>query len=45
VQGDLLSVVVRNWSAEAQGRLENRRDLQVEVYALGLEEIFLELHK
>jgi ABC-2 type transport system ATP-binding protein len=45
VQGDLLSVVVRNWSAEAQGRLENRRDLQVEVHALGLEEIFLELHK
>ena len=43
--GNFLTLVVRDWSREAQVRLESLADVEVEVQALALEEIFLELHR
>jgi hypothetical protein len=36
---------VRDWTAEAQEALEKSASVQVELETLGLEEIFVELHK
>jgi ABC-2 type transport system ATP-binding protein len=43
--GAFATAVVRDWSAEAQEALEKGASVQVEVEALGLEEIFVELHR
>jgi ABC-2 type transport system ATP-binding protein len=44
-EGQFATAVVRGWSSEIQAGLEARAPLEVEVHPLGLEEIFLELHK
>ena len=43
--GLFATAVVRDWTQAAQGELERKISGQVEVEALGLEEIFLELHR
>jgi ABC-2 type transport system ATP-binding protein len=43
--GAFATAVVRDWTAEAQEALEESASVQVEVETLGLEEIFLELHR
>lgn len=43
--GSFATAVVRDWTPEAQEALEKSASVQVEVEALGLEEIFLELHR
>jgi ABC-2 type transport system ATP-binding protein len=43
--GNFATAVVRDWSPEAQRSLADHGSIQVEVEALGLEEIFLELHR
>jgi ABC-2 type transport system ATP-binding protein len=43
--GAFATAVVRDWTPEAQQALEQGASVQVEVEALGLEEIFLELHR
>jgi ABC-2 type transport system ATP-binding protein len=43
--GTFATAVVRDWTPEAQRAVENQGPLQVEVEPLGLEEIFLELHR
>jgi ABC-2 type transport system ATP-binding protein len=44
-EGNFATAVVRDWTPERQLALEARGALSVEVEALGLEEIFLELHR
>jgi ABC-2 type transport system ATP-binding protein len=43
--GAFATAVVRDWTAEAQDALEKGASVQVEVETLGLEEIFVELHR
>ena len=43
--GTYASAVVRDWNPEALETLERELNSQIEVEALGLEEIFLELHR
>jgi ABC-2 type transport system ATP-binding protein len=43
--GAFTTAVVRDWTEEAQVALEKRASVQIEVEPLGLEEIFLELHR
>jgi ABC-2 type transport system ATP-binding protein len=43
--GAFATAVVRDWTHEAQQALEESASVQIETEALGLEEIFLELHK
>jgi len=43
--GAFATAVVRDWTSEAQAALEKDAAVQVEVEMLGLEEIFVELHK
>ena len=43
--GAFATAVVRDWTPEAQEVLENSAGVQIEVETLGLEEIFLELHR
>jgi len=43
--GAFATAVVRDWTPEAQEALEKSASVQVEVEALGLEEIFVELHR
>ena len=44
-EGAFATAVVRNWAPEAQEVLEKGASVRIEVEALGLEEIFLELHR
>lgn len=44
-QGNSLTAVVRDWTPETRQAFEARYSVSVEVEALGLEEIFLELHR
>jgi ABC-2 type transport system ATP-binding protein len=44
-EGNFATAVVRDWTAERQRPLEGQGAVSVEVEALGLEEIFLELHR
>lgn len=44
-EGSFATAVVRDWTPERQHALEARAGLSFEVEALGLEEIFLELHR
>jgi ABC-2 type transport system ATP-binding protein len=44
-EGNFLTLVLRDWSAESQARLDSLAGVDVQVQALGLEEIFLELHR
>lgn len=44
-QDNFLTAVVRDWSQAARESLLARAGLEIEVEALGLEEIFLELHR
>ena len=43
--GAFATAVVRDWAPEAQMALEKSASVQVEVETLGLEEIFVELHR
>ena len=43
--GGFLTAVVRGWTPEVQARLQSGRPVEIEAQALGLEEIFLELHR
>ena len=43
--GAFATAVVRDWTPEAQEALERTASLQIEVEPLGLEEIFVELHR
>jgi ABC-2 type transport system ATP-binding protein len=43
--GAFATAVVRDWTADAQETLEKDASAQVEVETLGLEEIFVELHR
>jgi ABC-2 type transport system ATP-binding protein len=43
--GAFATAVVRDWTPEAQEMLETSASVQIEVEALGLEEIFVELHR
>ena len=43
--GAFATAVVRDWTPEAQEALETSASVQVEVETLGLEEIFVELHR
>jgi ABC-2 type transport system ATP-binding protein len=43
--GAFATAVVRDWTREAQRSLESAASAEVEVESLGLEEIFLELHR
>jgi len=43
--GAFATAVVRDWTPEAQEALEKGASVQVDVEALGLEEIFVELHR
>jgi hypothetical protein len=43
--GAFAIAVVRDWTSEAHVALERSSSVQIEVEALGLEEIFLELHR
>ena len=44
-RGAFATAVVRDWTPEVQQSLENSAAVQIEVESLGLEEIFLELHR
>ncbi len=44
-EGSFATAVVRDWTAERQRALEEPGTVSVEAEALGLEEIFLELHR
>jgi ABC-2 type transport system ATP-binding protein len=44
-EGAFATAVVRDWSPEAQTALESQASVQIDVEPLGLEEIFLELHR
>lgn len=44
-EGAFAVAVVRDWDPEIQKRLEQEFSVQIEVESLGLEEIFLELHR
>jgi len=44
-EGAFATAVVRDWSPAAQDALEKSASAQIEVEALGLEEIFVELHR
>jgi ABC-2 type transport system ATP-binding protein len=44
-EGSFATAVVRDWTREAQRSLEELASVNVETEALGLEEIFLELHR
>ena len=43
--GAFATAVVRDWTPEAQDAVEKSASVQIEVETLGLEEIFVELHK
>jgi ABC-2 type transport system ATP-binding protein len=43
--GGFATAVVRDWTPEAQEELEKSASVQIEVESLGLEEIFVELHR
>jgi ABC-2 type transport system ATP-binding protein len=43
--GAFATAVVRDWTPEAQVSLETSASMQIEVETLGLEEIFVELHR
>jgi len=43
--GAFATAVVRDWAPEAQEALETSASVQIEVETLGLEEIFVELHR
>ncbi|HVQ12451.1 MAG TPA: ABC transporter ATP-binding protein [Vicinamibacterales bacterium] len=43
--GAFATAVVRDWNAEAQAALESSASVQIAVETLGLEEIFVELHR
>jgi len=43
--GAFATAVVRDWTPEAQETLEKNASVQIEVETLGLEEIFVELHR
>ena len=43
--GAFATAVVRDWAPEAQEALEKSASVQIEVETLGLEEIFVELHR
>ena len=43
--GAFVTAVVRDWTPEAQEKVEKSASVQVEVETLGLEEIFIELHR
>jgi len=43
--GAFATAVVRDWTPEVQDALEKSASVQIEVEALGLEEIFVELHR
>lgn len=43
--GAFATAVVRDWTAEAQESLEKSASVQIEVETLGLEEVFVELHR
>jgi len=43
--GAFATAVVRDWAPEAQEALEKSASVQIEVESLGLEEIFVELHR
>jgi ABC-2 type transport system ATP-binding protein len=43
--GAFATAVVRDWTPEAQEQLEKSASVQVELETLGLEEIFVELHR
>jgi ABC-2 type transport system ATP-binding protein len=43
--GAFATAVVRDWTPEAQETLERNASVQIEVETLGLEEIFVELHR
>ena len=43
--GAFATAVVRDWTPEAQEALEKSASVQIEVETLGLEEIFVELHR
>ncbi|HEY6123582.1 MAG TPA: ABC transporter ATP-binding protein [Steroidobacteraceae bacterium] len=44
-EGAFATAVVRDWTPEAQDALEKSASVQIEVETLGLEEIFVELHR
>jgi hypothetical protein len=44
-EGAFVTAVVRDWTQESQEALENQASVQIDVEPLGLEEIFLELHR
>jgi len=44
-EGNFATAMVRDWTPERQRELEARASLSIDVEALGLEEIFLELHR
>ncbi len=44
-EGAFSTAVVRDWTSEAHVALEKSASVQIEVESLGLEEIFLELHR
>ena len=44
-EGAFATAVVRDWTPEAQEALEKSASVQIEVETLGLEEIFVELHR
>jgi ABC-2 type transport system ATP-binding protein len=43
--GAFATAVVRDWTSAAQDTLEKSASVQIEVETLGLEEIFVELHR
>jgi ABC-2 type transport system ATP-binding protein len=44
-EGAFATAVVRDWTQESQTALESQASVQIDVEPLGLEEIFLELHR
>jgi ABC-2 type transport system ATP-binding protein len=42
---NLITAVVRDWTPDAQERLQSQGGIEVDVHVLGLEEIFLEMHR
>jgi ABC-2 type transport system ATP-binding protein len=44
-EGAFATAVVRDWTQESQAALESQVSVQIDVEPLGLEEIFLELHR
>lgn len=43
--GAFVTAVVRDWTPEAQAKVEKSASVRIEVETLGLEEIFIELHR